>query len=233
MATNYEEKFNKRLMDAMSDMENPTKSKKADVGKFSYKYESLEEVLGIVRPALLEHGLMLTQGMKYHEPTDSFVLETGVFDENETRILDTRRMPNCQDAQQAGSWETYMRRYALRTAFGLTGEDDDGAATLGKKTSTEKPMTEKQRGMLMNLVAELAELRGKSNDDVIEGLMATKTMNGATFETLTTKQASSAIEQLIAWKSKANDEMLSLADEAVEDQKQLMNEILYDEDVKF
>ena len=30
------------------------------------------------------------------------------------------------DAQACGSFETYMRRYALRSAFGLCGEDDDG-----------------------------------------------------------------------------------------------------------
>lgn len=190
-------------MDAMADMENPTKSKTADTGKFKYQYESLEEVLGIVRPNLLKHGLMLTQGMKYHEATEEFILETGVFDDTEKMVLDVRRMPNCQDAQQAGSWETYMRRYALRTAFGLTGEDDDGAATLGKGTSKGKLMTEKQQTMLMGLIVEFADLRHKHTDDVIEALMETKAMKGLNFETLTTKQASTAIEQVKAWKEKA------------------------------
>lgn len=202
------ETFNKRLMDAMADMVNPQKSKTATVptksgGSYQYNYESLDEVLGIVRPALLKHGLMLSQGMRYHEPTESFVLETGVFDDDEKHILDTRMMPNCSDAQQAGSWETYMRRYALRTAFGLTGEDDDGAATLGKGTSKGKMMTEKQQYMLMSLIEEFADLRHKHTEDVIDALMKTKALEGANFETFTTKQASTAIEQMKAWKEKA------------------------------
>lgn len=205
------ETFYKRLMDAMADMVNPQKSKTATVptksgGSYQYNYESLDEVLGIVRPALLKHGLMLSQGMRYHEPTESFVLETGVFDDDEKHILDTRIMPNCSDAQQAGSWETYMRRYALRTAFGLTGEDDDGAATIGKATSKGKMMTEKQQYMLMSLITEFADLRHKHMDDVINALMETKALQGANFETLTTKQASTAIDQMQAWKEKALSE---------------------------
>ncbi len=125
-----ENTFNERLIAAMADMENPTKSKKANVGKFSYNYETLDQVLGVIRPALANHGLMLTQQQTWSTNTSSYVLRTIVFDANEERLMDERPLRDCPDAQQAGSWETYMRRYALRTAFGLTGEDDDGAATL-------------------------------------------------------------------------------------------------------
>lgn len=199
MAEKEAKTFNQKLMAAMSEMENPKKEKEG----YNYKYETLEQVLGIVRPALYKHGLMFTQMMKWNGQCEAYVLETVIFDENEGRTVDVRPMPNFSDAQQAGSWETYMRRYSLRTVFGLTGEDDDGAATLGKATSIGKPMTEKQEYVLMSLVNELADMRGKSDGEVIEALMCSNVMNGATFETLTTKQASTAIDQLQAWKSKA------------------------------
>lgn len=132
--------FSERLIAAMADMENPTKAKKATVptksgGQYSYNYETLDQVLGVVRPALAKHGLALTQQQAWSENTSSYVLRTIVFDANEERLMDERPLHDCTDAQQAGSWETYMRRYALRTAFGLTGEDDDGAATVGRSAA--------------------------------------------------------------------------------------------------
>lgn len=209
---NATESFNQKLMTAMKQMENPTKSKKATVptksGKeYSYNYESLDQVLEVVRPALAENGLMLVQGIRWHEQSAGYVLETGAMDENETRILDTRPMPQCDDAQAEGSWETYKRRYALRTAFGLAAEDDDGAATLSNppRGNFDKPMSDKQQGMLMSLISEFADLRGKTNEEVIDALMATKAMDGAIFESLTSKQASEAIKQMIVWKEKAEN----------------------------
>lgn len=132
-----EESFSARLIEAMADMENPTKSKTANVptksGKsYQYKYETLDQVLGVVRPALAEHGLALTQQQAWSANTNSYVLKTIVFDASEERLMDERPLHDAADAQAAGSWETYMRRYALRTAFGLAGEDDDGAATVGR-----------------------------------------------------------------------------------------------------
>ena len=110
-----------RLVDAMADMVNPQKTKTAKVptksgGSYQYKYESLDQVLAAVRPPLMERKI---------------ALETVVFDGSEEIVLDTRPMRDSPDAQASGSWETYMRRYALRSAFGLAGEDDDGAAAAG------------------------------------------------------------------------------------------------------
>lgn len=222
--------FNKRLMDAMAEMENPTKSKQA----YNYKYETLEQVLGIVRPALLNYGLMLYQSVKWDERYNGFKLETGVFGESESRIMDERPFHTCDDAQAEGSWETYMRRYALRTAFGLTGEDDDGAATksTNNQNHTSKRNTAAQSdvfkgakvtemasdalmGKLDAKIAELAEIRGVEPETVKESLMKSKTMNGATdYNSLTKDQANAALCQLIAWADKANVE--NLADEDYE-----------------
>ena len=200
----------------MGEMENPTKSKKAEVptkngGKYSYNYESLDQVLEAIRPALTNNGIGLTQGLRYDAESDKYILETAVFDENESIILDSRPMRFYDRAQEIGSWETYMRRYALRAAFGLTGEDDDGAAASNAKpygdmikgAKVTEMASDKQMNMIYAKLNELADLRGVSKDDAEAALIASKTMNGADMDNLTKQQASDAITLLITWIDKA------------------------------
>lgn len=120
-----------RLIEAMAEMANPAKSNKATVptksGRtYTYNYESLDQVLAAIRPPLMVHGIGLTQPMDWNEVTGCWVLRTVVFDAEERLELDVRPVYPTADAQTSGSFETYMRRYALRSAFGLCGEDDDG-----------------------------------------------------------------------------------------------------------
>lgn len=191
--------FNKRLMDAMAEMENPTKSKQA----YKYKYETLEQVLAIVRPALANNGIALTQGQQFDAESGGWVLVTQVFDKDNKVTLDVRKIVDYDDAQKAGSWETYMRRYALRTAFGLTGEDDDGAAT----TKPSKPKftevaSDAQMRELNNAIAQYGEICNKDSDAIVDALLKTKALNGANFEALTPAQAETAFTQISVWISK-------------------------------
>lgn len=208
--------FNQKLIAAMKEMDNPKKEKEG----YNYKYETLEQVLGIVKPALEKQGMMLVQGVVWNESINGFVLETGVIDDSESRTLDMRPFHICDDAQAEGSWETYMRRYAIRTAFGLTGEDDDGAATLNSKSNAKgRPATDKQTGMMLSLIDELATMRSQPIETVREALA---NVIGAQVPDMTSKQASEAIERLLAWKDKAMKEP--------KDEPPLE---MYDEDVDF
>lgn len=140
-----------RLVVAMADMVNPKKSNTAKVptksgGSYQYNYESLDQVLAAVRPPLMENGIGLTQRQVWSEHTSSYALETVVFDGDEEIVMDTRPLHDCPDAQATGSWETYMRRYALRSAFGLAGEDDDGAATVGAAQGSQPAPPPKRTG---------------------------------------------------------------------------------------
>ena len=119
--------FANKLLNAMQQMTNPKKDKTATVptkagGRYTYKYTQLDDVLSIVRPALLDNGIVLLQGVQ----DDKMVCS--VTDGNCTLTLDSRLFLPKGDSQAQGSYETYMRRYQLLTAFGLAGEDDDGAA---------------------------------------------------------------------------------------------------------
>lgn len=127
-----------KLIAAQADMANPVKSKAVKSAARSYNYEVLSDVLEIVTDALHAHGLGLIQGVKpcvtdYQGTTTAgtiigWWLQTGVTDGEEELTLDTRPLDFPADPQVAGSKETYARRYALKTAFGLAGVDDDGEA---------------------------------------------------------------------------------------------------------
>ena len=121
---------------AYAEMHNPVLDATGNAGKFSYKYASLKSILNAIRPILTANNLALIQGAQFYEAHDTrkgyAVLTTKLTNpEGETLELDTRILHSTENAQQFGSYETYMRRYALLSAFGLVGEeDDDGAATV-------------------------------------------------------------------------------------------------------
>lgn len=154
-----ENTIREKLIAAQADMTNPVKSKSVKAGARSYNYEVLSDVLEIVTDALHANGLGLIQGVKpcvtdYNGTTTAgtlicWWLQTGVTDGKEELTLDIRPLDFPADPQVAGSKETYARRYALKTAFGLAGVDDDGEAahqmaaraaqTPAKATSSTKP----------------------------------------------------------------------------------------------
>ena len=117
-----EQNFNVKLMKALSMMDNPVKDTKGH----NYKYAQLDQVMDVVKPALQSNELAVRQGTKIDDGV--LILETVVFDGAESRVMDTRIIEHMADPQKQGSYETYMRRYALLTVFGLAPEDDDGQA---------------------------------------------------------------------------------------------------------
>lgn len=164
------EPFGKRLLAAMSEMPNPVKDSKA----YNYRYEQLDQVLGIVQPALMAHGLFVTQGMERSE--GGYELRTYICDaEGDTlRItMDSRPVKITGDSQKDGSAETYARRYALKTVFGLCGEDDDGQAN--SKPRYKQPVKPKAEDeacpewhAMVKAVSDYVEITGEPKKDVWE-----------------------------------------------------------------
>lgn len=211
-----------RLFDAMKAMENPTKSKTATVptksGKsYTYHYESLDQVLECVRPHLTENGLGLAQSQQWKGSERGYVLVTAIFDSNEELLLDERPMLQFTDAQSAGSWETYMRRYALRSAFGLAGEDDDGAATKGatqapKRQPRPKKATPSQIAAINDAASAVSVMKDKPISDVLAALGASQSVkaagvpDGTAIEAYTESQAAVALGVIRTWAEKAEHE---------------------------
>lgn len=164
------ESFGKRLLAAMSEMPNPVKDSKA----YNYRYEQLDQVLGIVQPALMAHGLFVMQGMECSE--GGYELRTYICDaEGDTlRIpMDSRPVKLTGDSQKDGSAETYARRYALKTVFGLCGEDDDGQAN--SKPRYKQPVKPKPEDeacpewhAMVKAVSDYVEITGEPKKDVWE-----------------------------------------------------------------
>ena len=134
--------FNAKLMAAMQLMGNPVRDTKGH----NYKYAQLDQVMEVIKPALYANGLAVRQGTKLDG--GFLILETFVFDENEERAMDVRTIERNHDPQKQGSYETYMRRYALLTVFGLAPEDDDGQAakpTWGGAKAAQGPQNAHRR----------------------------------------------------------------------------------------
>lgn len=127
------ESFNAKLMRALQSMSNPVK----DTSGHHYKYAQLDQVMDVIKPALAANSLAVRQGVKLEGGL--LILETAVFDENEERVMDARTVEHMADPQKQGSYETYMRRYALLTVFGLAPEDDDGQAARTPQKRSEPP----------------------------------------------------------------------------------------------
>lgn len=103
-------------------------SKSADNPFFKSKYADLGSIIGAVKPALARHRLFFTQ--RCHPSDDGVIVETVLHHANgEDMSLGSLYVPaNKRDAQGFGSAQSYARRYALQTAFGVPTEDDDGNA---------------------------------------------------------------------------------------------------------
>lgn len=173
-----------KLVAAQADMANPVKTKAVKAGARSYNYEVLADVLEIVTDALHAHGLALVQGVTAEG--EGFTLRTGIADEGGPVWLDVRPIDFPADPQAAGSKETYARRYALKTAFGLAGVDDDGEAAhqmavrgSQKPVEARKPATpvnDPLEGWKRRFAALRAEAKRHGLDDVEMGRTVSQTV---------------------------------------------------------
>jgi hypothetical protein len=120
---------------AFAEIEAATKS--ADNPFFKSKYADLPAIIGAVKPALVKYRLFFTQSC--HPSESGVIVETVLHHANgESMSLGQLYVPaNKHDAQGFGSAQTYARRYALQTAFGVPVEDDDGNAAA--KASQARP----------------------------------------------------------------------------------------------
>lgn len=160
----------KALTEASKVMNNPILDKVAKVGRFSYKYASLESILNAVKPPLQTFGLMLSQGKTQINGRDYLV--TKVISEWGELTLDTRPIAEKPDPHEEGSAETYAKRYANQSAFGLCGvEDMDGAiaheAAITKDEAESKQDAAREAGQALGDAINIYSLKfGQKPDEV-------------------------------------------------------------------
>ena len=101
-----------------------------------------------VNKSLLEEAT--TQNIKKEEDGD-IVIETIIFDENETRTVSSYPVKFVADSQALGSAITYARRYSLYSALGIYPDKvDDGAAM--REYAQQHANSTQQTNQLRNLI---------------------------------------------------------------------------------
>lgn len=130
------------LVAAQAQLTNPTKDGKANYGA----YTTLAGVLDHVRPILAGHGLYVSQ---YVTNDDTHVRVTTSISHTSGESIDcgdvTWPMPD--KVQVFGGLITYLRRYALTAALGLSGADDDDDGHAANDQAKRPPRTSGSRAV--------------------------------------------------------------------------------------
>ena len=107
---------------------------------FKSKYADINDYLGVIKPVLNKHGLVLVQPITHFKNRQT-ALSTKILDGETGKVLHESKfaLPEIDDPQKMGSAITYYRRYALQSLFALEAEDDDGNRASGNKPRTTQP----------------------------------------------------------------------------------------------
>ena len=105
-----------------------SKSRTAGLGKFSYQYTPLEEMLSVVQPVLLKNDLVLTQTFGCNEHGQTLIVthlihKSGEEIKGETPLF----LPNDMGSKPMftyGGSITYARRYAIKMILGIEPDMD-------------------------------------------------------------------------------------------------------------
>ena len=104
-----------------------------DTKGFSYTYTDLPEIIRVITPYLKANNLGFTQLLEGNQlKTIVFHTESGEMLESSADIP-TDTLKGMNQFQILGSAITYMRRYALTSAFGLVTDKDLDATSLEDK----------------------------------------------------------------------------------------------------
>jgi len=90
---------------------------------YKFRYATLPNIMNVIRPLLLKHGLILLQPFSEGKLKTILIHESGEFIETEYTLPIQEGM----DKQVIGSLITYFRRYMISSLLGLVAEEDDDA----------------------------------------------------------------------------------------------------------
>ena len=124
------------LARAQANFEQVKKSGKANIptktgGNYSYNFAKLSDVLAATVPALNNEGIYFSQHPQYSlNGSGAMVSIVSTLSHKSGASISYESIPlfyNMNDAKQAGSVMTYLRRYGACQLLGIEGDDDDDA----------------------------------------------------------------------------------------------------------
>ena len=138
------------LLNFQKQLPDIAKSKTAGLGKFSYNYLPLEDLLSAIQPVLHSNGLILIQPQDYNDHGQTCIVtrlihvESGEEIKSELPIF----LPQDMGKKEMFTWGgslTYGRRYAIKMLLGI--EPDMDTNTEDPKEITDKVKPEKKTGI--------------------------------------------------------------------------------------
>jgi len=164
---------------------------------FRSSYARLSDMIKASRPALTKYGLAVVQSCLTNENGQDF-LETRLCHKSGQWLRSYIKI-NPKDAtiQSLGSYISYLKRYCYGSMTGVSiglDDDDDGNANMPDnfhetpryQASATEPISEAQRGLLINLIGSRDDIRQRVHEKYkVENISM-----------LSRKQASEIIEAL-------------------------------------
>lgn len=149
------------------------KSHAVAAGNKSYKHEDLLDISEHVDPLLDDHGLHYRYGTEPapagHVSVALILTHEGGHSEVVPLTAPADASGGKSAAQAVGSTVTYLQRYALRLALGIrVVRDDDGRASSGAITITDRQREEIERGIEETASNLEAFLRHFGVDDIAQ-----------------------------------------------------------------
>jgi hypothetical protein len=129
---------------AQTKLENVSKSGKNP--HFRSTYATLPDTLDEVRPKLAAAGIAVFQATANGEDNSSIGVITRLIHSSGQWLESSLFLPPAKfDAQSVGSLITYLRRYTLLAAVGISAGDDDGEAAVGRPAQPQAQPAPRQR----------------------------------------------------------------------------------------
>ena len=130
---------NEAMVAIQAILEDAKKSKEADTGKYKYNFANIADFLPQLRELAAEHGCFIH--FETERRGNDLGITASLVHSNGTDISSWVPFPSNspRDPQESGSYQTYLRRYAVQGLFAMASveDDEDAQGTRVPKTKAE------------------------------------------------------------------------------------------------
>ncbi len=128
-------------------------------GRTNYRHEDLAGIARVVDPILTKHGLSYRYRTSSvpSEPVTVTCIVTHRLGHSEENTLSAGRdeSGNKNSIQAVGSTITYLQRYSLKAALGLSASNDDDAKTAAMGETVDTEQIDKLRSLIVEVAADI------------------------------------------------------------------------------